>query len=77
MLLATISGLAAGAALAGSGLQVQLPNFSSVYAAESTQRMVGFADLVDKVKPAVISVRVKIDGGARMMGFEGNFAVPA
>jgi len=30
----------------------------------------GFADLAEKVKPAVISVRVKIDSPAKMMGFE-------
>jgi serine protease Do len=76
VLLATISGLAAGAVLAGSGMQVRLPHFSSVEAAESAQRMVGFADLVDKVKPAVISVRVKVDAGAKMMGFDGNSPFP-
>ena len=76
VLLATISGLAAGAVLAGSGVQVPLPRFSSVHAAESAQRMAGFADLVDKVKPAVISVRVKMDGDARMTGFDGNSPFP-
>jgi serine protease Do len=70
VLLATISGLAAGAALAGSGVQVQLPHFSSVQAAESTQRMPSFADVVEKAKPAVISVRVKRDAGAKMMSFD-------
>jgi serine protease Do len=39
-------------------------------AAENAQRPVGFADLVEKVKPAVISVRVKMDAGTKMMGFE-------
>ena len=36
----------------------------SAHAAETTatQNSAGFADLVAKVKPAVISVRVKIDG---------------
>jgi serine protease Do len=29
---------------------------------------IGFADIVEKVKPAVISVRVKIDGGAQTTG---------
>jgi serine protease Do len=76
VLLATISGLAAGAVLAGSGVQVQLPHFSSVHAAENAQRMVGFADLVDKVKPTVISVRVKVDAGAKMMDFDGNLPFP-
>src|SRR5215475_7119035 len=33
--------------------------------AEIRARPVGFADVVDKVKPAVISVRVKIDAGRR------------
>jgi serine protease Do len=75
VLLATISGLAAGAVLAGSGVQVQLPKFSSVQAAENTQRMPGFPDVVDKVKPAVISVRVKVDG-AKMMSFDGNPPFP-
>ena len=70
VLLATISGLAAGAALAGSGLQVQLPHFSSVQAAESARHMPSFADVVEKVKPAVISVRVKSDAGAKMMSFD-------
>src|ERR1700724_2934545 len=40
--------------------------------ARTIERPVGFADIVEKVKPAVISVRVKLDAGARMMGFEGN-----
>jgi serine protease Do len=70
-LLATISAVATGAVLAGSGIQIVPPRFSSAYAAENAQRMPGFADLVEKVKPAVISVRVKVDG-ARMMSFEGE-----
>jgi serine protease Do len=40
---------------------------SSAQAAEMTQNSPGFADLVAKVKPAVISVRVKIDGDADNM----------
>jgi serine protease Do len=76
VLLATISGLAAAAVFAGSGIQVQLPSFSSVHAGENAQRLVGFADLVDKVKPAVISVRVKMDGGAKMTGFDDNLPFP-
>jgi serine protease Do len=69
VLLATVCGVAAGAAFAGSGLQVQLAHFSSVQAAESVQHMPSFADLVEKVKPAVISVRVKRDAGASLMSF--------
>ena len=37
----------------------------------------GFADIVEKVKPAVISVRVKVDAGPKMMGMERQFAAPA
>ena len=37
--------------------------------------MPSFADVVDKVKPAVISVRVKVDG-AKMMSFDGNSPFP-
>jgi serine protease Do len=76
LLLATISSFAAGAALAGSGVQVQLPRFSSVQAAESTQHMPSFADVVEKVKPAVISVRVKREAGAKMMSFDGEPSAP-
>jgi serine protease Do len=36
---------------------------------------VGFADIVAKVKPAVISVRVKIDGGSQTTGL-GNNEIP-
>jgi serine protease Do len=32
----------------------------------------GFADIVEKVKPAVISVRVKVASGPQMMGFQGG-----
>jgi serine protease Do len=44
--------------------------------AQNVQKPIGFADIVEKVKPAVISVRVKVDAGARMMGFEGNLPFP-
>src|SRR5882724_7409462 len=43
---------------------------SSVAYAQNAQRPVGFADIVEQVKPAVISVRVKMDGGPRLMGFD-------
>ena len=76
VLLATISSLAAGAALAGSAVQFQFPRFSSVQAAESTQHMPSFADVVEKVKPAVISVRVKREAGAKMMSFDGEPSAP-
>ena len=44
--------------------------------AQGVQRPVGFADIVEKVKPAVISVRVKVDAGAKPMGFDGSSPFP-
>jgi serine protease Do len=44
--------------------------------AQSAQRPVGFADIVEKVKPSVISVRVKVDGGPKMTGFDGDSPFP-
>ena len=65
-LLASAAGLGLAVLAAGpSGyLPFNLPALtSSAHAAEATQNA-GFGDLVARVKPAVISVRVKIDGDA-------------
>ena len=43
--------------------------------AHKLQAPIGFADIVEKVKPAVISVRVKVDGGAQTTGV-GNNEIP-
>ena len=63
-LLATVAGLGAVALLTGPG-GFGGQTFSNIagpaQAAEATQHPAGFADLVAKVKPAVISVKVKID----------------
>jgi serine protease Do len=64
-LYASVAVLGIAALATGPGLyrSSALPAFtSSAHAAESLQRPTGFADLVAKVKPAVISVRVKFDG---------------
>ncbi len=54
-----------GIAVLAAGPGGYLPALtSSAHAAETTANAPGFADLVAKVKPAVISVRVKIDGDA-------------
>jgi serine protease Do len=42
-----------------------MPGAMSQAEAQGIPRPVGFAEIVDKVKPAVISVRVKIDAGRR------------
>jgi serine protease Do len=40
--------------------------------AQTVQRPVGFADIVEKVKPAVISVRVKVNAGPQTSSFDGQ-----
>ena len=78
VLFATVAGLGVASATIGPNAfhQAKLPTYATANAAESTLRPVGFADLVAKVKPAVISVRVKVDAGAEMMGFDGNMPFP-
>src|SRR4249920_3342282 len=44
--------------------------------ARKLQAPVGFADIVEKVKPAVISVRVKVDGGSQTNGLGTNDVPP-
>jgi len=73
LLATTIASLGVGALIVAPGL-----NLSSGYPAAIAQNLteqahklnapVGFADIVEKVKPAVISVRVKMDGGAQTNG---------
>jgi serine protease Do len=64
VLMASVAGVSAAVLLSGSGGYgvTTLPSLTSpAAAADSTlQHPAGFADLVTKVKPAVISVRVKI-----------------
>ena len=77
--------LLASAAVIGAGVLFSGAHFvpgrdvsflSSPAYAQTTQRPVGFADIVEKVKPSVISVRVKMDGGPKMMGFDGDSPFP-
>jgi serine protease Do len=68
------------ATVAGAGAAVMLADYAfaprsagtalvtQVYA-QNVQRPVGFADIVEKVKPAVISVRVKMEAGSDSMVF--------
>jgi len=73
VLLASAAGLAIAAVAAGpSGFKSNLPAFTTPARADSVQPSAGFADVVAKVKPAVISVRVKIDETARTTGMGDN-----
>src|ERR1700730_15294193 len=78
VLLAGVAGLGVAVLLGGAGLvpKGSGPALSSIAYAQGVQRPAGFADIVEKVKPAVISVRVKVNSGAKMMGFEGNSPFP-
>ena len=78
VLLATVAGLGvAGAAIVPNPLhQTSLPTYAAADAAEIAQRPAGFADLVEKVKPAVISVRVKVKADSEMMSFDGDMPFP-
>ena len=79
VLLATVAGLGAASATIGTNAlhQAGLPTYAAAAnAAEIAQRPAGFADLVEKVKPAVISVRVKVKAGSEMMSFDGDMPFP-
>ena len=79
VLMAGIAGLGAGvlfSGVAGFGPTSKLPGLVPVAYAQNMQRPVGFADIVEKVKPSVISVRVKMDAGARITGLQGNSPFP-
>ena len=68
----------AGATIGTNALhQAGLPTYAAAAnAAEIAQRPAGFADLVEKVKPAVISVRVKVKAGSEMISFDGDMPFP-
>jgi serine protease Do len=81
LLATTIAGLGIGAFVAAPGFELRAgyptalaQNLSEQ--AHQLQAPVGFADIVEKVKPAVISVRVKVDGGTQTNGLGSNNDVP-
>ncbi len=75
-LLASVAGLGVAMLVAGPGgyLPTSLPGWASAARAADAamQHPASFADLVAKVKPAVISVRVKIDEGAPTSSMNEN-----
>jgi len=79
-LLASVAGVGIAVLLGGPGYRpVDLPAFTaSAQAAEAAQHPAGFADLVARVKPAVIPVRVSIDQGAHLtsMNEDGGDKTP-
>src|SRR5712675_309871 len=73
-LLAGVAGLGATVFFAAPGFAPQSSLAPSLAYAQNVQRPVGFADIIETVKPAVISVRVKMAGNSRLMGFESEAA---
>ena len=75
-LLGSVAGLGLAVLVAGPTgyLPVSVPAWtpSAHAAADAAQSPAGFADIVAKVKPAVISVRVKIDESARTAHMNQN-----
>jgi Trypsin-like peptidase domain len=67
-LLASVAGVGFAALVSGTSLHHPIPftGISPAAAAETLAQPSGFADLVARVKPAVISVRVRLNGSARV-----------
>lgn len=81
LLATTIAGLGIGAFVASPGFDLRTGYPTAIAQnlseqAHKVQAPVGFADIVEKVKPAVISVRVKVDGGSPTNGLGSNNEVP-
>jgi serine protease Do len=81
LLATTIAGLGIGAFVAAPnfGILGGYPTALAQNLSEQAHRLqapVGFADIVEKVKPAVISVRVKVDGGSQTNGLGSNDVPP-
>jgi len=77
--------LLASAAMLGAGVLISGAQFvpardasflASPAYAQTTQRPVGFADIVEKVKPAVISVRVKMRMDAQSTSSDDEMPFP-
>src|SRR5262245_21081055 len=75
ILLATVASLGVAAVAVGGVPQSLVPGFPTAMAAEAAKGPAGFGDVVEKVKPSVISVRVKMDG-ARTAAVEGSSPLP-
>jgi serine protease Do len=72
VLLASVAAVGAGVLLAGPTYPPVALNATPARAVEAMQPQAGFADLIEKVKPAVISVRVKIEQAADQTDGSGN-----
>ncbi len=81
LLTTTIASLGAAALVIAPGFNLSggYPAALAQNLSEQARKMqapVGFADIVEKVKPAVMSVRVKVDGGSQTDGLGSNDVPP-
>lgn len=81
LLATTIAGLGAAALVVVPGFKISsgYPEALAQNLSEQAHKLqapVGFADIVERVKPAVISVRVKVDGGSQTNGLGSNDIPP-
>ncbi len=75
VLLAGVARLGTGIMFAAPGIVQKAPttSLSAIAYAQGVQRPAGFADVVDKVKSAVISVRVKVNtANTKLMGMDDS-----
>src|SRR5215813_6536010 len=75
-LLASVAAIGAGLLIGGPSGLASFAATSQPVQASATAHPAGFADLVEKVKPAVISVSVKIDQTAETTGSGGGNVAP-
>ena len=71
-LLASVAGIGLAVMFGGPGYGAPTPAAAPAQTAETVQHPAGVADLVAKVKPAVVSVRVKIDRTNLSMNENGS-----
>jgi serine protease Do len=73
-LLAGVALLGTGVLFAAPGIVQKAPttSLSAIAYAQGVQRPAGFADIVEKVKPSVISVRVKMNANPKLMGMDDS-----
>jgi serine protease Do len=79
LLLTSVASLGGAALIFGPGYGPTLPLPSLAASARATEgqpRPIGFADIVERVKPAVISVRVKLDNNQQAMGPDEENGLP-
>jgi serine protease Do len=67
-LIVLVGATAVGAFVMLVGADTMSNRLASAAYAQTVQPRSGFADIVDKIKPAVISVRAKLDAGTRTTG---------